>query len=81
MNKEDMTKEIAAQLSTLKDHAESLNKLLEDLQLTVRPTGDVSFAALDKSKEVLDQITDVRASLQKVRTTLKARAQARMKEG
>lgn len=81
MNKEEMTKVVSEELSTLKEHAEKLGKLLEDLQLTIRPTGDVTFSALDKSKEILDQMTDVRTSVQKVRTTLKARAQARMKEG
>lgn len=81
MNKEDMSKEIVEQLTTLKEHAESLGKLLEDLQLTIRPQGDVSFAALDKSKEVLENITGVRTSVEKVRRALKARAVARMKEG
>lgn len=81
MDKETMTKELTEQLSVLKDHAESLGKLLEDLNLIVRPTGDVLFSALDKSKAVLDSMTEVRTSVQKVRTTLKARAMARMKEG
>ena len=81
MDKETMTKEVSEQIATLKEHAESLSKLLEDLQLIVRPTGDVTFAALDKSKQVLEGMTEVRASVQKVRTTLKARANARMKEG
>jgi hypothetical protein len=81
MNKEEMTKVVNEELNTLKDHAEKLSKLLEDLHVTIRPTGDVLFSALDKSKEILDQMADVRASVQKVRTTLKARAMTRMKEG
>lgn len=81
MDKEAMTKEVSEQLSTLKEHAESLSKLIDDLQLIIRPTGDVTFSALDKSKQLLEGMTEVRASVQKVRTTLKARAQARMKEG
>jgi hypothetical protein len=41
MNKEEMIKEINEELSNLKDHADALSKLIEDLQATVHPTGDV----------------------------------------
>jgi hypothetical protein len=81
MDKAAMTREIENHLSNLKEHAENIGKLLEDLHLIIRPTGDVTFAALDKSKQVLEGMTEVRASVQKLRTTLKARANARMKEG
>lgn len=81
MNKEDMVKEVAEQLTTIKAHAESLGKLIDDLQMTVRPTADVTFSALDKSKELLDGFSEAKVAVEKVRRTLKARAQARMKEG
>ena len=38
MNKDEMIKQVSEQLTVLKSHAESLAKLIEDLQLTVRPT-------------------------------------------
>lgn len=82
MTKDEMVKTMAEEVEFLKDHSASLIKLLDDLHLTMRPgTGDVSFQALEKSKDVLEQMSEARASVQKVRTTLKARAQARMKEG
>ena len=80
MNKEEMAKEISEELSTLKDHADSLNKLIEDLQATLRPTGDVTFTTMERTKTALASFTDSKVSLEKVRKALKARAAARNKE-
>lgn len=81
MNKEEFTKELSEQLSTLKGHAEEMNKLVEDLQLLVRPTGDVTFGAMDRTKSVLTSIKDAKEATEKVKKVLKLRAAERMKEG
>lgn len=78
MQKEEMSKEIGEQLQTLREHAQSLTKLCESLQLAVR--GDVSFAAIDETKKVLGEIRDVKEAVEKSHKALKARAVARMKE-
>ena len=80
MNKDEMIKQVSEQLTVLKSHAESLAKLIEDLQLTVRPTADVTFSALDKSKELLESFSEARVAVEKIRRSLKNRAHHRMKE-
>lgn len=79
MQKEEMSKELQAQLQTVKEHAADLNKLCESLSQAIR--GDVSFIALDETKAVLEGMKDVREAVEKSRKALKARAVARMKEG
>lgn len=79
MEKEQMSKELQEQLATVKEHAADLNKLCESLQMAIR--GDVSFSAIDETKKCLEGIKDAREAIEKSRRALKARAQARMKEG
>jgi hypothetical protein len=79
MNKEDMNKEVREQLQTVKEHAAGLTKLIESL--THAANSDVSFAAIDETKNILDGFSETKAAIEKARKALKARAQARMKEG
>jgi len=78
MQKEEMSKEIAEQLQTLREHAQDLTKLCESLQLAVR--GDVSFTAIDETKRVLGGLKEAKEAIEKSHKVLKARALARMKE-
>jgi hypothetical protein len=80
MNKDEMDNQLKTEIGILKEHSEKLAKLLDDLQLTVRPNSDVTFGALDRSKDVLEGMSSVRSSIESVKRTLKQRAIARMKE-
>jgi hypothetical protein len=79
MNKEELNKEVREQLQVIKEHSASLNKLIESLQHAAN--SDVSFAAIDETKNVLDGFSETKVAIEKSRRALKARAQARMKEG
>lgn len=79
MNKEEMNKELKEQLQVIRDHATGLTKLLESL--THASNSDVSFAAIDETKNILEDLPEVKQAIEKSRKALKARAQARMKEG
>jgi nucleoid DNA-binding protein len=79
MNKEELNKEVKEQLQTIKQHQADLTKLVEALVHV--SNGDVSFAALDETKSMLEGFSEVRVAIEKSRKALKARAQARMKEG
>jgi hypothetical protein len=81
MDKETLTKEAQEALNTLQDHLHEITKLVEDLQLIARPTGDVTFSSLDRTKSVLVSLKDAKDATEKVKKVLKARAQERMKEG
>lgn len=80
MNKDELNKEVQDNLTTIKDHADSLNKFLEDIQGTLRPTGDASLVTLERSKEALASFTEAKLSLEKIRKALKARATQRLKD-
>lgn len=81
MNKEDMQKEIQEQLVGLREHAQSLNKLVDSLQIMLR-SGDVAFTTVEQMKEVVAGIktNELKQSLDKTFKTLKARAVQRVKE-
>lgn len=79
MTKEEMNKEVREQLQIIKEHATGLNKLIESL--THAANSDVSFAAIDETKNVLEDFSEVKQAIEKSRKALKLRAQARMKEG
>lgn len=81
MDKEAMTSIVRIEASTLQAHSKTLTELLGDLALLDRPTGDVTFISLDRSKEVLAGMTEVRKSIERIRSAMKARALARMKDG
>lgn len=81
MTREELNSELADQLNTLKAHSETLKKLVDDLQLTIRPQGDVTFSAMDNAKAVLVSIKEAKEATEKVKRALKARATERMKEG
>jgi ElaB/YqjD/DUF883 family membrane-anchored ribosome-binding protein len=65
----------------LQSHAEEIKKLVDDLQLIARPTGDVTFSSMDRAKSVLSSLKDAKDATEKLKKVLKARAQERMKEG
>lgn len=81
MDKETLTKEAQEALNTLQDHLHQITKLVEDLQLIARPTGDVTFSSMDRAKSVLVSLKDTKEATEKLKKVLKARAQERMKEG
>lgn len=76
-----MSKEISAQLATLREQAQNLTKLCDSLQMTVRG-GDVTFGTVEEVKKLCGEVkaTELKASLDKTFKTLKARAIARVKE-
>jgi hypothetical protein len=83
VKKEEMAQEIQAQLSTLKDHADSLNQVCDGLQQMLRNGGgDVAFTTVENTKKLIDEINvpELKAALEKTFKTLKARAVARVKE-
>lgn len=80
MEKEEFTKEIQSLLNTLENHESDLHKLVEDLRLIVRPTGDVNFVSLDRAKAALASMKEAKDAAEKVKKVLKARAVERMKD-
>lgn len=81
MNKDEMNKEIGEAIAGLREHAESITKLVESLQMTVRG-GDVSISTVQESARFLAilKTQDPKKSVEKVHKALKARAQARLKD-
>jgi hypothetical protein len=83
MQKEEMSKEISEQLSTLKEQAEGLNKLCASLHTMLRSgSGDVAFTTVEEVKQLLADLkpADLKVALDKTFKTLKARATTRIKE-
>jgi prefoldin subunit 5 len=81
MQKDEMSKEISEQLSTLKEQAEHLNKFCQSIQLMLR-NGDVAFTTVEEAKQLLAELkpSELKLALDKTFKTLKARAIARVKE-
>ena len=77
--KEDLSKEIQANLSDLKEHAQGLLSLCTRLQ-TIANNGDAALTAIKEAKVVADNMKDAKDALDKVRKALKTRAQAILKD-
>lgn len=80
MNKQEFDKEIIELSTSLKDYASTLLKLNESLNYVTRPSGDVTFSAIDQAKEAKGAMQDAKVVIDKIHKALKARATARMKE-
>ena len=77
MTKEQMSQELSSFVAIINGHTETMNKIKEGLQLAMR--ADANPSLLDDVKEVLRHLTEVRDSMGKVKTTVKARIQERIK--
>lgn len=58
MNREEIAKEVTAELNGLREHANALNKLCESLALAAR--GDAAVNAVEGMKEAKESVEKVR---------------------
>lgn len=80
MNKTELKNLIDQELGTFKDLRADVDALVQGLQ-AIQNGGDVTFTAIDASKELIENLTQVRNAAMTVRSAMKARAIQRMKEG
>jgi hypothetical protein len=77
MTKEDMRKNLVPAISDLADVTSSMSKLVNDLRLCM--IGDVALSTTEDSKKLLELLDKGTKAAKVVRTTLKARLTARIK--
>ena len=80
MTREEMTKEISVELTALKEHIKLLAETID--KLSPNTGADVSFVALEATKELLISLPDVnlKRSVMRIRKVLKERAKSRFDE-
>lgn len=80
MERSEFDTELREALSALQEHEANIKKLTEDLQLILRPTGDVTFGAMERAKKSLESFKAAKDAVDKTKKLLKARATERMKD-
>lgn len=75
-----MQKELTEQLDVLLKHGETVKTLVDQVNITLRNNGDVSFVAMESCKAALANLANVRKAIEGTNRILKARAIARMRE-
>lgn len=80
MTKEEMSREIQAEVAALESHAKQLMSVVQVLNKTLHQ--DANFAAMAEMKTLLDDLPEinVKQSLTKVRKALTIRAKERLLE-
>ncbi len=79
MTREKLARELQAEAEVLRGFATLAQSLLSDVTSTIN-RGDVTFATLEQTKKLLEQMTEYKTSVSKVRAALKARMGQRTKE-
>jgi hypothetical protein len=78
MNKEEMNKEIGEAITGLREHAQNITKLVDNLQMTLRG-GDIAFSTVEETARILEGLkgTNPAKEVAKIHKAMKARAKAR----
>lgn len=78
MTKELMLKKVNEELGRLKQQAETLQAVVKELEASTRGA-DASTTTVEKIDSVLEDVSDMKPSLMRLRSTLKARILERLK--
>jgi hypothetical protein len=78
MTKELMLKKVNAELALLKEQADTLQEVVKQLEASQRGA-DASTTTVEKIDDILEEVSNIRPSLIRLRGTLKARIIERLK--
>lgn len=78
MDRDEMVKEVSAELTCIREQAVALTKLAESLSMALR--ADAAFNAVEETKRALTGMKETKESIEKVRKVLKLRLQKRLQE-
>lgn len=78
MNADEMNKQIGEAITGLREHAENVNRLVDNLTMTLRG-GDIAFSTVEETKRILDSIkgSNPAKEVEKIHRAMKARAKTR----